>query len=65
MTLKELRNRSKVIDWVSYFGYAFQQINRKVTEDEAIVVYSPDYMTNLSVLIEQHLSQDETKMYCF
>jgi endothelin-converting enzyme len=63
MTLKELNRRTRHIDWVKYFQSAFDQINREINESEPIVVYSPEYLTNLSKLIEHHLENDERKMY--
>jgi endothelin-converting enzyme len=63
MTLKELNRRARHIDWVKYFQSAFKQINREVNESEPIVVYSPEYLTNLSKLIKYHLINDERKMY--
>jgi len=63
MTLKELNRRARHIDWVKYFQSAFEQIKREINENEPIVVYSPEYMTNLSKLIEFHFENNERKMY--
>jgi len=63
MTLKELNQISNQINWVNYFRSAFKQVDRNINENEPIVVYSPEYMTNLSKLIEFHLEDNERKMY--
>lgn len=63
MKIKDLGNKCDAIDWVSYFRYAFKHINRDITEEEEIVVYSPDYLTNLSALIKQQTSDERGKMY--
>lgn len=62
MTLKELNRRARHIDWVKYFQSAFEQIKREINENEPIVVYSPEYMTNLSKLIEFHFENNERKI---
>ncbi|CAG2111753.1 unnamed protein product, partial [Medioppia subpectinata] len=62
MTLKELKMKCKAIDWVSYYRRAFGQIGREITENEQIVIYSPQYMSNLSDLIEEHLRDEQKKI---
>lgn len=51
------------IDWISYFNFAFNQINHTITEEEPIVVYSPAYLTNVSLLIEEYNSTPEGRTY--
>lgn len=43
------------LNWTDYFGDAFKRVNRTVGVDEKLVVYAPDYMRNLTKLIEAHL----------
>lgn len=57
--MKEL---SPAIDWIHYFRYAFDPINYTITENEAIIVYSPDYIKEMSNLITKYLATDEKKV---
>lgn len=62
MRLKELNKLCKVIDWVAYFRDAFKQVGKEIDENEYIIIYSPDYMSNLSKLIQRHLENENDKM---
>ena len=44
------------INWTNYFGDAFKRVNRTISDDEKIIVYAPDYMHNLTRLIQAHLN---------
>ena len=61
MTLKQLNKLSPFLDWVPYFHEAFGPIHLNITENEQIIVYSPDYMANLSTLITESLASDFKK----
>ena len=61
MTLKELNKLSPFLNWVAYFREAFSPIRRNITEAEPIIVYSPEFMGNLSVLIADYMSEDTKK----
>lgn len=63
MTLKELTALSPFLDWVLYFREAFTPIRRNITETEPIIVYSPEYMGNLSALVTDYLKDDHNKTY--
>lgn len=63
MSLKELTALSPFLDWVLYFREAFTPIRRNITEAEPIIVYSPEYMGNLSALITDYLKDDYNKTY--
>lgn len=58
--LKDLIKLSPFIDWVIYFREAFAPLNRNIDQDEPVVVYSPDYLRNLSNLVGEYLN-DERK----
>ncbi|XP_054159302.1 endothelin-converting enzyme homolog isoform X2 [Oppia nitens] len=62
MTLKDLNRKSRAVNWVQYFRFAFNQINKTITENEPIVVYSPDYMINLTLLIDEYLMDNQKKI---
>ena len=61
MTLKELTMLSPFLDWVLYFKKAFSAINRNITENEKIIVYTPDYIGNLSILLNEYQSDNYKK----
>lgn len=61
--LKHLMKMAPFIDWISYFNFAFSQINHTITEDEPIVVYSPAYLSNISVLIQEYNSSSEGRTW--
>nr|XP_027199994.1 endothelin-converting enzyme homolog isoform X2 [Dermatophagoides pteronyssinus] len=61
MKLSELNKLAPFIDWIGYFREAFAPIKREINENESIVVYSPEFFSNLSKLIEQHLSDNDNK----
>ena len=49
------------LNWTDYFGSAFKRIDRAVGDDENIVVYAPEYMHNLTQLIQTHLNDTTLK----
>ncbi|XP_044260101.1 endothelin-converting enzyme homolog isoform X2 [Tribolium madens] len=59
MTLTELRQRAKFLDWRAFFENAMKIVNRKVSPKEKIVVYAPEYLGNLSSLIDEYQSTPE------
>lgn len=61
--LKHLKKIAPFVDWISYFNFAFRQINHTITEDEPIVVYSPAYLSNVSNLIQEYNSTPEGRVY--
>lgn len=63
--LKHLMKTAPFIDWMSYFNFAFSQINHTITEDEPIVVYSPAYLSNISVLIQEYNSSSEGRTWVY
>ena len=63
MTVRELQNLAPVIDWTSYFNYAFKQINREVQSSQELVVYAPEFVRKMSELVTQYLSTNEGKVY--
>ena len=63
--LKHLMKMAPFIDWISYFNFAFSQINHTITEDEPIVVYSPAYLSNISVLIQEYNSSSEGRTWVY
>lgn len=60
-TLKELNKLSPFLDWVKYFREAFAPIRRNITENEKIIVYAPEFMGNLSILMNNYLKDETNK----
>ncbi|KAH8416738.1 hypothetical protein KR222_000817 [Zaprionus bogoriensis] len=51
MKLKELTKLAPFLNWTDHFDNAMQMVNRRVTEEEVVVVYAPDFLKNLSNII--------------
>ena len=62
MQLKEIQVLAPFLNWTEYFDYAFHQINVTIGEEEPIVIYTPDYLSNLSSLIQEYKSTQEGRM---
>lgn len=62
MTLRELQDLAGFIDWRAHFADALRLVNRKVTEKERVVVFAPDYLKNLTVIVKEYNSTDNGKM---
>lgn len=61
-TLKQLNELCPIIDWVQYFRFSFDPINYTITEDEQIIVYSPEYLTAMSALIHRYQNTTDGKV---
>lgn len=62
MTLRELQQRSPFIDWQDHLDDAFRKVKRKITDKEEVVVYAPDYLKNLSLIVLEYNSTEEGRM---
>ncbi|RWS21777.1 Endothelin-converting enzyme 2-like protein [Leptotrombidium deliense] len=60
--LSDLQNLAPVIDWVKYFQFAFKRVNYVITPEEHIVVYSPEYLSNMSAMLQEYLNNDAGKI---
>ena len=50
-TLRILQEQVPFFNWTQYFQNVFQRINKTISPDEQIIVYSLDYLTALSDII--------------
>lgn len=62
MTLKELQDRAPFIDWRAHFEDALRMVKRKVTEKERVVVYAPEYLEKLTIIITEYNATANGKM---
>ncbi|KAL7744832.1 hypothetical protein ACLKA6_007124 [Drosophila palustris] len=62
MNLKELTELAPFLNWTDHFDNAMQLVNRRVTEDEVVVVYAPDFLKNLSKIIMSMQQTDAGKI---
>lgn len=62
MTLKELQEKAPLIDWRAHFEDALRIVRRKVTEKERVVVYAPEYLSKLTVIVKNYSDTDSGKM---
>lgn len=51
------------INWQNYFNVAMNQVNKTITANEHVVVYGPDYLSNLTQIINEYTNDDEGKTY--
>ncbi|XP_050440640.1 endothelin-converting enzyme homolog [Adelges cooleyi] len=61
MSISELQNLAPFIQWNHYFNSAFRYVNRKITNKENVVVYSPSFLANVSKLIDEYSKSPENK----
>ncbi|CAH1118459.1 unnamed protein product [Phaedon cochleariae] len=62
MTIAELQEKAPFIDWRKFFENAMRLVNKKITSKEPVVVYAPEYLKNLTVLIKKYNQTDEGKI---
>ncbi|XP_023296550.2 neprilysin-3 isoform X1 [Lucilia cuprina] len=51
MKLSELDAMAPFINWTEHLDYAMQLVNRRITQKEVVVVYAPEFLKKLSVII--------------
>lgn len=61
MEVTTLQEKAPFINWRDHFEEAFRLVKRKITEKEKVVVYAPEYLQKLNVLIREYNSTDEKK----
>ncbi|XP_044741561.1 endothelin-converting enzyme homolog isoform X2 [Chrysoperla carnea] len=54
MSLADLDEKAPFISWTDYFSDAFKQVGKKITSKEIVVVYAPEYLQNLTVIIREY-----------
>ncbi|GAB6026306.1 Peptidase M13 [Chamberlinius hualienensis] len=62
MNISDLTHLASFLNWVQYFNSAFKSVNRTIVPSDDIVVYAPDFLTNLTMIIERYHSSDEGKI---
>nr|CAG4635968.1 EOG090X01U4 [Eubosmina coregoni] len=53
LTISDLHKLAPFLDWKEYFKSAFDQVNVSVTPSVAVVLYSPEFLRNLSIIVEE------------
>jgi endothelin-converting enzyme len=62
MSLTELQDLAPFINWQNHFDDAFRIVKRKISEKEKVVVYAPNYLKNLTIIINNYTRTDTGKM---
>lgn len=62
MSLQELQERAPFINWRNHFEDAFRIVKKKISDKEMVVVYAPEYLKNLSVIISNYTANDTGKV---
>lgn len=62
ISLSSLQTLAPFLNWTEYFDSAFSQINASLSANESIVLYSPDYLSNLSSLLIEYNGTEEGRV---
>jgi membrane metallo-endopeptidase-like protein 1 len=62
MNVTTLQNLAPYINWREFLGDAFKYVNRTITDNEEVVVGSPDFIKNLTKIINEYTQNDTGKM---
>ncbi|XP_064461108.1 endothelin-converting enzyme homolog isoform X2 [Ornithodoros turicata] len=62
MTIEQLQGIAPFINWTRYFDIAFSQINKTISSKQEVVVYAPEYMSNMSSLVREYMSTENGKV---
>uniref|UniRef100_A0AAR5Q8X8 Endothelin-converting enzyme 1 n=1 Tax=Dendroctonus ponderosae TaxID=77166 RepID=A0AAR5Q8X8_DENPD len=62
MTLADLKEKANFIDWRQFFENAMKLVQKKITLKQQIIIYAPEYMGNLSQLIQKYENTTEGKI---
>lgn len=62
MTIRELQQLAPFINWREHFADAFRLIKRKITDDELVVVYAPEFLKKLTGIIKEYSQTNAGKM---
>lgn len=73
MTLADLQDLAPFIDWRAHFDDAFRRAfndnqstarkTRKISEKEQVVVYAPQYLQNLTVIVQKYQNTTDGRMW--
>ncbi|XP_022344016.2 neprilysin-like [Crassostrea virginica] len=53
MTIKELHDKIPEFDWLGYLKLIFEKVDIDIPETEEIVVYAPEYLSNMVQLVKK------------
>lgn len=53
MKLSELDKLAPFINWTEHLDHAMELVGRRVTQREVVVVYAPEFLKKLSVIIAE------------
>ncbi|KAF7274332.1 M13 family metallopeptidase neprilysin 3 isoform X2 [Rhynchophorus ferrugineus] len=62
MTVAELQEKANFIDWRQFFENAMKVVQKKISSKQQIVVYAPDYLGNLTNLINDYQNTTEGRI---
>ncbi|GFS77745.1 endothelin-converting enzyme homolog [Trichonephila clavipes] len=59
MTISDLQELMPFIHWTHYFNFAFNNVGRKISASEVVVIYEKDYFVKLTELVTKYLSNPQ------
>ncbi|XP_074654372.1 endothelin-converting enzyme homolog isoform X2 [Tubulanus polymorphus] len=61
MTIAELQKKAPFINWLQLLNKQFKLVDIKLTKDEPVVVFAPEYLAQMSDMVTRLLSTDDGK----
>ncbi|XP_055922189.1 neprilysin-3 isoform X2 [Eupeodes corollae] len=62
MSLREVDAMAPFINFTAHFADALQTIGRKITQDERVIVYAPEFLKNLSTLVQEYQKTEKGRI---
>ncbi|KAF4525658.1 hypothetical protein B566_EDAN001258 [Ephemera danica] len=62
MSIGEIDELAPFISWKEYFNDAFRLVNKKISSKESVVVYAPDFLRQLSALVNAYNSTSQGRI---
>ncbi|XP_073991312.1 M13 family metallopeptidase neprilysin 3 isoform X3 [Rhodnius prolixus] len=59
MAVAELQDLAPFINWEKYFSDALRLVRKKITDKEKVVVYAPNYLANLTIVLNEYMNTSE------
>ena len=62
MSLGQMNNNFTKVDWVSLVNNMLSTVGIRVERTEPVIVYAPQYLTDLCLLLEDYMNTAQGKM---
>uniref|UniRef100_A0A1B6E866 Endothelin-converting enzyme 1 n=1 Tax=Clastoptera arizonana TaxID=38151 RepID=A0A1B6E866_9HEMI len=62
MPIAQLQEIAPFMSWIDYFSDALRLVGKKITDKEKVVVYAPNYLSNLTTIIQNYTKTTDGKI---